>query len=390
MLPAALLFCAAGSAFAQDQQVGARTKAMGGSYTAFEDDPISVWLNPAGIATQPDAASIAYQTYTIYEFQTPPNGQGIVGTNGEYSWNDPGLLPTYLGAVYQLGSEGNHAVGFCFTTPFRMKYLWESIQSTPVPILEDQVFWRLRAAYARDFRFQPEGFLTHVSVGVGLDVSITRWTHQEVKDLGGGNGAATITLTGTDMGFGGGAGLLVGLYDNTRNFKVNLGAAWQSQANYNFTLSQSFTPLFDWPNQYQAGMTVYLFDGMPLRFTVDAQVIQWKKAGTPSQVAGSPDFQNTLNYSLGVEYRVKVAETTSLYPRLGLRRYDAPWGDKHNLPAVGNSILDIRTRDEKFLIFTFGAGVGWLTEARKQRSFDLAGDVGGDAPGFAVSYTMEF
>ena len=27
------------TAVAQDQQLGARTKAMGGSYTAFEDDP---------------------------------------------------------------------------------------------------------------------------------------------------------------------------------------------------------------------------------------------------------------------------------------------------------------------------------------------------------------
>jgi len=25
---------------------------MGGSYTAFEDDPVSIWLNPAGISTQ--------------------------------------------------------------------------------------------------------------------------------------------------------------------------------------------------------------------------------------------------------------------------------------------------------------------------------------------------
>jgi hypothetical protein len=37
----ALLALSAG-AWAQDQQVGARAKAMGGSYTAFEDDPVSV------------------------------------------------------------------------------------------------------------------------------------------------------------------------------------------------------------------------------------------------------------------------------------------------------------------------------------------------------------
>ena len=47
---------------AQDQQIGARTKAMGGSYTAFEDDPVSVWLNPAGIANQITQMSASYQT----------------------------------------------------------------------------------------------------------------------------------------------------------------------------------------------------------------------------------------------------------------------------------------------------------------------------------------
>jgi hypothetical protein len=31
---------------------------MGGSYTAFEDDPVSIELNPAGIATQPNQMSI--------------------------------------------------------------------------------------------------------------------------------------------------------------------------------------------------------------------------------------------------------------------------------------------------------------------------------------------
>ena len=37
---AAMLGALPSPAAAQDQQVGARTKAMGGSYTAFEDDPV--------------------------------------------------------------------------------------------------------------------------------------------------------------------------------------------------------------------------------------------------------------------------------------------------------------------------------------------------------------
>ena len=54
------LLALARAACAQDQQLGARTKAMGGSYTAFEDDPVSIWLIPAGISTQLSSMSIAY------------------------------------------------------------------------------------------------------------------------------------------------------------------------------------------------------------------------------------------------------------------------------------------------------------------------------------------
>ena len=52
---------------AQDQQTGARAKALGGGGTAFEDDPHSIWLNPAGIATQPGGLAISFQTYPFYE-----------------------------------------------------------------------------------------------------------------------------------------------------------------------------------------------------------------------------------------------------------------------------------------------------------------------------------
>src|SRR2546425_12092898 len=83
-LPLALFIASA--AYAQDQQVGARTKAMGGSYTAFEDDPISVWLNPAGIATQADGMSISYQTATLYEVSVSPSGGNI--PSPEAGWPD--------------------------------------------------------------------------------------------------------------------------------------------------------------------------------------------------------------------------------------------------------------------------------------------------------------
>ena len=45
-LIAVMVFGAASTAFAQDFQVGARSKGMGGSYTAFEDDPTSIWTLP--------------------------------------------------------------------------------------------------------------------------------------------------------------------------------------------------------------------------------------------------------------------------------------------------------------------------------------------------------
>src|SRR4051812_45234620 len=99
-----LLVCAsaAASAAAQDQQLGARTKAMGGSYTAFEDDPVSIWLNPAGIATQPSAVSLDYQTYVTYplhEVKSPGGTQVGFSAKAETTFVDPALLPSYLGVV---------------------------------------------------------------------------------------------------------------------------------------------------------------------------------------------------------------------------------------------------------------------------------------------------
>src|SRR5262250_786032 len=90
---------------AQDQQVGARTKAMGGSYTAFEDDPVSVWLNPAGIATQPDQLSVAYHTYTAYPKGRERGPGDTINFTVKPStiMGDPALLPSYLGFVFQVG-----------------------------------------------------------------------------------------------------------------------------------------------------------------------------------------------------------------------------------------------------------------------------------------------
>jgi hypothetical protein len=393
------LLLASASAFAQDQQVGARTKAMGGSYTAFEDDPVSVWLNPAGIATQADGFALAYQTYTIYE----PNAdeQGAAGSGppsripGEYAWTDPALIPSYLGVVFNVGDDKSpQAVGFCFTTPFRLKFSWNDSPGlgNQMTAFTNQALYRFRMAYARDFLIREpgtEGLLTHIAFGVGLDVSVTSW---EYTNFNTGTPDTTQTFSGSDMGFGAGFGFLMGLYDNTRNFKVNFGAAFQSKAAYEFSISSDIVPLFEWPNQFQAGLTFYLLDGLPLRITMDAQLIGWDAAIDSSDVPGRDDFGRSTNFSAGAEYRIQASEKLRLLPRAGIRFFDAPWEDedKSELPAVKDLALIISTRSEAFLIVSVGLGFSWNSAEGKARSFDIAADIGGDAPNFAMSFTLEF
>src|SRR5258708_38237243 len=120
-MSAAIVLAAASTVLAQDQQVGARTKAMGGSYTAFEDDPVSIWLNPGGIATQTDGGIINYQTYTLYDLKTSPSGAPST-TRSQLGWSDPAFLPSYLGVTFQLGtSDSPQALGICFAPPFRLR-----------------------------------------------------------------------------------------------------------------------------------------------------------------------------------------------------------------------------------------------------------------------------
>src|SRR5258707_10755576 len=130
-----LLVCAA-TASAQDQQLGARTKAMGGSYTAFEDGPVSVWLNPAGIATQPDQLSIAYQPYTAY----PKGRHRGPGDSVEFTVKpvtiagDPALLPSYLGFVFQVGDAAAPlAIGICYAQPYLLDYAMDQVKDPNQP-----------------------------------------------------------------------------------------------------------------------------------------------------------------------------------------------------------------------------------------------------------------
>jgi hypothetical protein len=388
-LTAAALVAAAAPVLAQDQQLGARTKAMGGSYTAFEDDPVSVWLNPAGIATQNTSMSIAYQTYTTYPLhqeKAPGSTTVSFSAEAESTFVDPAFVPSYLGFVFHVGEpDSGMAVGICYARPYHLNYSFDQVADPFQTSFEpdsnvDQSFNRFRVAFAKDFRFGEAGWFNHLSAGLGLDLAYERWefksTTQDVSD----NATA----------FGYGFGLLLGVYDNTETFKVNLGLAYQSAVSWDFNIDPDIFPAFDWPDQLNLGATFYLLQGLPLRATLDLQWLGWSETADEPLFAGREQFEDVLNASFGLEYRIELAEKLRLYPRAGFRRFDAPWADENDLPLTSNFQLVLDTDDEAFNIVTLGVGLGWSGEGGKSRSVDVAADFGGDAYNFALGFNYEF
>jgi long-subunit fatty acid transport protein len=386
---------ATGVAWAQDQQLGARTKAMGGSYTAFQDDPLLVWLNPAGIAPQPDQMSIAYQTYTAYpKHEAPgPNGSTVYSVGGKTLLPDPAIIPSYIGFVFQLGTpDAPFAVGVGFARPYNLDYSLDEILSPTQTVFQPRFevtesLSRFRAAAAKDFRFQPRGeagFFTHLAVGLGGDVGYEQWKFSvPVGDPRGDQ-------SGAAAAFGFGGGLLLALYDDPETFTVQLGAAYQSPVHFKFSIDPDLFPAFDMPQQVNLGVTLYLNQEVPLRVTFDTQFIQWSKTAEDPFFSNQPGFRDSVNYSIGMEYRIPVSESVRIYPRAGYRRFEAPWKDKDNLPATGGFKLVLDTKASSFNIATFGIGVSWTTESHKVRSIDIAGEFGGDAVNVAMGYTHEF
>jgi hypothetical protein len=124
--------------------------------------------------------------------------------------------------------------------------------------------------------------------------------------------------------------------------------------------------------------------------TIDYQWIDWSATAQKPQYDNFHGFQDAQNYSIGFEYRVKLSERVSLYPRLGYRHFDAPWASKTDLPMTGPFRLVLDTKGQAFNLATYGAGISWTTDAGKVRSVDIAGDAGGDAINLAVGFTMEF
>lgn len=387
LVPALVLVFAA-SAAAQDFQVGARSKGMGGSYTAFEDDPTSIWLNPAGIATQADQISIQYQSYTQYE---PGDAVFTVAAepgSAEVGYIDPPLLPSFLGLTFQIGTdEAPKAIGIAYARPVHMKLTYDfSGSASDVEGLEEQQFSRFRICYGHGFRLKElgtPGFLPFVSAGVGIDLGYTKY--EEVSPPAGGVGTKD---TASKVGFG--FGLLATLYDDTETFKVNFGVAFQSELDFEFQVADQLFPVWDWPQMINAGFTLYLLRGQPLRMTLDMQMISWEDAIAGSNNAGRDSFRDSTNLSVGFEYKIQLEEKLWILPRAGFRRLEAPWDDKDNLPAAGFANLLIDTEGSEFSMFTIGAGVRWQTEDGKGRGVDLGADFGADSYNVAFGYVHEF
>ena len=387
-LAAALLGLAAASVHAQDAQVGARAKALGGAGTAFEEDPQSIWLNPAGTAAQPGGFALSYQTYIHYEERGDPPDDTLPGPEV----NDPIFIPSFVGVVLQVGSpELPQAVGICLATPYHVLLPFRGPNPVSLPpsevVVSDQTFHRLRFSYAIDFALRPvgeDGFFSHVAVGLGADLTFARMESAHYP--------GDFNSRDNDLGLSGGAGVLMGLYDNGQSMRVSLGIAYQAPATYDLAPKSRVVPFFDWPQQVQVGLAFHLMERLPLRAYLEAQWTDWKAASKDSRLAGIEGFESSLGLSAGGEYRIEVSPSVGLLLRAGIRYYDAPWkhASETDLPAWGEYQLFIDTRAGKFVLFSFGFGLSWGYKEGTQDSLDVAFEIGGDAPAISFSYTFQF
>lgn len=351
---------------------------------------MGVWCNPAGMSTQPSGAALAFQTYTAYEDRDSSNPPTHLPP--QISFGDPGGVPSFVGAVWQVGSEERpQALGVGFVNPLFLKMAFDAPDDAGGPNVREttQSMYRLRLGFARDFRFRPigaEGWLPHLSIGLGADLGITRF---EMRDF----------VTGerdheAKSEFGGGIGILLGLFDNTRNLKVNLGMAYQSAIAFDLTSSHTLDPrhgpFFNWPDQFQLGALIYLLEGLPLRLTAEVQFVGWRSATEPSDVPGVDSFRRTLIVSTGVEYRVAASESVTLLPRIGLRRFQASWDTTQQamLPANDEWQLLLSSRAAWFLVVSAGIGVSYTGSSGTVTSFDVSLEYGGDCPAASIGWSI--
>ncbi|HXX92103.1 MAG TPA: hypothetical protein VEN81_00625, partial [Planctomycetota bacterium] len=198
--------------------------------------------------------------------------------------------------------------------------------------------------------------------------------------------------SGNETAFAYGGGLLARVYDNLDNFRMAFGLAYQSAVDWKFAVDPAVAPAFNMPQQLNAGMTFYMLSGMPLRATLDFQWINWKATADAPTFPDQERFRNSMNASIGLEYRTQIlkSEGIDLYPRVGYRRFEAPWSNKNNLPETSNFKLVLDTKAANFNIVTFGIGLAWQSDAGKTRSVDIGADAGGDAYNVALGFNYEF
>ncbi|MBI2900784.1 MAG: hypothetical protein HYY17_11420 [Planctomycetes bacterium] len=390
---AAAWFALAATASAQDQQIGPRDMSMGGGGTSFQDEPVSLWLNPAGIATQTDQLSTSFQTFTGYPIERKSaSGGGIdFSADPKTSLPEPPFLPTFLAVLFQIGDPDDQmALAVGLIRPYHLEYgMTQLISACPSVLTPSheflQTFARLRLGFAKNFRFRPEdkpGWFPELAVGAGVDVG---WTDYTLTDR------TTDSETG-ETGFapGAGVGILLGVYDDGESFRVNIGAAYQTGLYFDLGTDRNLIPYFDMPQQFNAGVAVYLLKGTPLRFTFDVQFVGWEATAQDPVFPGQPRFEDAVNISVGAEYRIDLSEKLLLHLRAGYRRFQPPWEDKNDLPSSGTFKLVMEAGDEIFDIFTFGAGISWTRSSGKLGTVDVAAAFGGDSPNFALGYNHEF
>src|SRR5262245_12609438 len=143
------------------------------------------------------------------------------------------------------------------------------------------------------------------------------------------------------------------------------------------------------PQQINVGITGYFLPKLKLRTTVDMQWVQWSETAEQPAFPGQPKFRDAFNYSIGFEYRLSVTDNLSLFPRLGYRRFNAPWSDKDDLPMTSRFKLLLDTKGSHFNIVTTGIGVTLTDDKGKLWIIDLGADFGGDAWNMALGFTYE-
>ena len=398
-----LTFAAAATGFArsgealQDFQVGSRAKGMGGSYTAFGDDPVAIWTNPAGTATLSSQFSITYQSFTQYEAGRLGNSINVASLGDpEQGLLDPPISPSFAGVVVRLG-EGDleMAASIAYIRPFQIKYVYQFYDPDPIApqnllTQTDQQFSRIRAAYALSFRLSDTPFLRTVALGVAVDFVYANYREIDQNPI---QSRDSQIFEDSESAAGYGVGLLLTAVE-TDSFRVDVGAAYNSGVDFKFGLDPQIYPVWDWPALASGGLSFYLADGYPLRITMDVQWIGWQRAvGAPAP--GYDHFRNTISYSAGAEYRFKIGEKHRLFARAGFKSYDTPWASASNLPAVGFSQLQIGTRGNRLEILTLGLGLYWTRKSSegetRSSGIDLAVELFGDTKVlFGLGFNYQF